>query len=197
MHTPVQLFKKRRKITELSDEEVVKLIVESQRADDFEVLYNRYVTIVYRRCLSLTNNEDLAKDLTHDIFLKVFINLSKFEGKSKFSTWLYRIVFNFCMDHLRKGIKEVNQIDELAEINDVDDELNEKQLLEMKVEQLESVLKLISIEDKSVLLMKYQDDHSIKEMAEILDLSESAVKMRIKRAKAKAVDLFNELKNNN
>ncbi len=176
----------------MSDEEIVKRIVHSQKADDFEIIYNRYVTKVYHKCLSLTKDEELAKDLSHDIFLKVFINLSKFNEKSKFSTWLYRVVFNYCMDHLRKNEK-TSTTEELIEINDEEDLSNEKQLLEMKVEMLTKVLEALPIEEKSILLMKYQDDHSIKEMMVILDISESAVKMRLKRAKAKAIALYKEM----
>ncbi|WP_337994796.1 RNA polymerase sigma factor [Polaribacter ponticola] len=63
----------------------------------------------------------------------------------------------------------------------------------MKSEKLVKALSLIDIKEKMILLMKYQDDMSIKEISEVLDIGESAVKMRIKRAKQKVVIAYEEL----
>lgn len=74
-----------------------------------------------------------------------------------------------------------------------DNDVPDQELLEMEVKQLKKVLEEIPVDDKAILLMKYQDDMSIKEIAEILGKTESAVKMRIKRAKAKAQHFRNKL----
>ena len=71
--------------------------------------------------------------------------------------------------------------------------MRDEELLSMEVHQLKQVLEKIPEGDKAVLLMKYQDDLSIKEIAEIFDKSESAIKMKIKRAKAKAQKTKHEL----
>ncbi|MBL4592223.1 MAG: RNA polymerase sigma factor [Flavobacteriales bacterium] len=178
---------------DLSDDEIIDLIINQKQTDYFQHLYLRYSPVVYNKCIALANDKDIAKDLTHDIFLKVFLNLSKFKSKSKFSTWLYSITYNFCIDFLKKEQKQIEKVEEIIDITDEEDEDYEKQLLEIKVDKLQQVLDSISIEDKSILLMKYQDDYSIKEIQNILGLSESAVKMRIKRAKAKAVDTYKNL----
>ena len=75
-----------------------------------------------------------------------------------------------------------------------DDTINEKILLEMKVKNLRKVLELIPPEDKYVLLLKYQEDKSIKEIAQIFGKTESAIKMKIKRAKEKAVRVSKQFK---
>ncbi len=188
------MFKKPPKIEDLTDSEIIDLIINKKKTDYFQHLYLRYSPIVYNKCIALANDKDIAKDLTHDIFLKVFLNLSNFKGKSKFSTWLYSITYNFCIDFLKKEHKQNEKIEEIIEITDEQNEVYEKQLLEIKVDKLQQVLNSISIENKSILLMKYQDDYSIKEIQEILELSESAVKMRIKRAKAKAIDAYKVLR---
>jgi len=190
------LFRRKLKIEDLSDDEIIDLIINQKRTDYFHHLYLRYSFVVYNKCISLANDKNIAKDLTHDIFLKVFLNLSKFKGESKFSTWLYRITYNFCIDFLKREKKQTEKIGEIEEIIDItneEDEIYEKQLLEIKVDKLQQVLNSISIENKSILLMKYQDDCSIKEIQDILGLSESAVKMRIKRAKAKAIEAHKNL----
>lgn len=165
--------------------------MEKKRHDDFGILYDRYAEKVYHKCISFVKDVDLAQDLAHDVFLKTFLNLSKFEGKSKFSTWLYSLTYNFCIDYLRKNNKTMVNSDEvLVNIPDDDDEKNEKELLSIASERLQHVLELIPADDKMILLMKYQDDLSVKEIQGALELSESAVKMRVKRAKAKAVEVY-------
>jgi RNA polymerase sigma-70 factor (ECF subfamily) len=184
------LFKKKHKIEDLTDDEIIDLIINQKKTDYFQHLYLRYSPVVYNKCIALANDKDIAKDLTHDIFLKVFLNLSNFKGKSQFSTWLYSITYNFCIDFLKKERNQIEKTEEIDDITDEQDEIYEKQLLAIKVDKLQQVLDSISIENKSILLMKYQDDYSIKEIQEILNISESAVKMRIKRAKSKAIDAY-------
>ena len=97
------LFKKKAKPdNELSDEELVAELQRAMDADRFGVLYDRYTAKVYQKCVGMTTDKELAHDLTHDIFLKAFVNLSKFDHRSKFGTWLYSITYNYCLDHLRK-----------------------------------------------------------------------------------------------
>ena len=175
----------------MSDEGLVKVIVESKSHDDFGVLYDRYSEKVYHKCISFVKDLDLAQDLTHDIFLKVFLNLSMFNHKSKFSTWLYSLTYNFCIDYLRKNNKVRTESDAtLANIPDNEDDRNEKELLSLRAERLVTVLDLMNPDDKAVLLMKYQDDMSVKDLEDALMISESAVKMRVKRARAKAVEFY-------
>lgn len=165
--------------------------MEKKRHDDFGILYDRYAEKVYHKCISFVKDVDLAQDLAHDVFLKTFLNLAKFEGKSKFSTWLYSLTYNFCIDYLRKNNKTMVNSDEvLVNIPDDDDEKNERELLSIASERLQDVLESIPADDKMILLMKYQDDLSVKEIQGALELSESAVKMRVKRAKAKAVEVY-------
>lgn len=181
----------KRKKKNLSDEDLVKVIVESKSHDDFGIIYDRYAEKVYHKCISFVKDLDLAQDLTHDIFLKVFVNLSRFSHKSKFSTWLYSLTYNFCIDYLRKNNKVRNETDEaLTNIPDNEDDRNEKELLSLRAERLAIVLDLMNPDDKAVLLMKYQDDMSVKDIEDALMISESAVKMRVKRARSKAVELY-------
>ena len=187
-HSHTKLLKRKKK--NLSDEDLVKVIVESKSHDDFGILYDRYSEKVYHKCISFVKDLDLAQDLTHDIFLKVFVNLSRFSHKSKFSTWLYSLTYNFCIDYTRKNGKvRFEGDDKLTNIPDNEDDRNEKEILSLRAERLGAVLDLISPDDKAVLLMKYQDEMSVKDIETVLGLSESAVKMRVKRARAKAVEM--------
>ncbi len=138
-----------------------------------------------------------SEDLSHDIFLKVFVNLSSFKERSKFSTWIYRITHNFCIDFLKKRNKgSTVNLGEFPDVLIENEEENERKIFQLKAENLVAVLNEIDPEDKAILLMKYQDESSIADISEVLEIGESAAKMRIKRAKAKAVVIMNNLYKN-
>ncbi|MGL5274090.1 RNA polymerase sigma factor [Myroides sp.] len=75
----------------------------------------------------------------------------------------------------------------------IEDEISDEEIFSLSVDKLQESLVKLDPEDKIVLLMKYQDDKSIKEIATLLDLGESAVKMRLHRAKKKIVEIYNSL----
>jgi len=178
-----------------SDEEIVAEYLSTQNVAYFDVLYRRYSTKIFGKCISLLKNEMQAQDAMQDIFMKILLNLSKFSGKSKFSTWIYSITYNFCIDLIRKKKKDKSiLVDDISRVHDTpDDDIEDRFLLETSVNRLKVVLEKIPIDDKSVLMMKYQDDMSIRDIGEVLDKSESAIKMKIKRAKQKFKLIHSEL----
>lgn len=180
----------------LSDEDLVKEIVKSNDTLLFEVLYDRFAFVVYNKCLGFSKDEDEAKDLAQDVFLKLFIKLSSFKGKSKFSTWLYAFTYNHCVNYVNRNVdrkmkKQSVEVEVVEDVVDLDSEGEE--FIEMRVEKLKEALDLILPDEKMLLLMKYQDFMSIKEIGVLLDLGESAVKMRLKRAKDKLVEVYTEI----
>ena len=178
----------------MKDIEVIHSYLNSQASLCFSLLHNRYAPKIYSKCISLLKEEALAQDATQEIFMKIFLNLARFGEKAKFSTWVYSITYNYCIDYLRKKKKQKSIFsDELENAPDIVDEVKDEALLSMEVHQLKKVLEHIPTGDRAVLLMKYQDELSIKEIATILDKSESAIKMKIKRAKAKAQKTKHEL----
>lgn len=179
----------------MTDEELVAKISKTNDTVLFGVLYDRYEHLVYNKCYGFVRSTDEAKDLTQDVFLHVFIKLTTFNGKSKFSTWLYSVTYNFCVNYLnrdkeRKISSHSNQIEEQY---DLAIEVNDFSLYQMQVSKLEKALTLIPPEDRMILQMKYQDEVPIKELQEVLELSESAVKMRLSRAKIKIIEVYNKL----
>ncbi|MDO5636529.1 MAG: RNA polymerase sigma factor [Myroides sp.] len=180
-----------------SDNELVKLIVVDKNTHYFSILYDRYAKYVYNKCFSFVNSEDEAQDLTHDIFIKIYINLKSFKGESKLSTWIYSIVYNFCITYVNGKTKKSGMSEEIIDnlfddTLDIIDEDNDKDLFEINYAKLQELLKLLPINDRVVLLMKYQDDLSIKEIADIMNLKQSTVKMRLHRAKKKILELREE-----
>jgi len=171
-----------------SDEELVRYYIENQDNRYFENLYERYSQKVYQKCISLVKDSAIAEDLTHDIFFKVITKLSTFKEDSRFSTWLYSITYNQCMDQLRVIKKRgENNMDEKFDYPDGDapdlDVIFEGGDIEIK--RLKQAMDKLNAEEKGVLMMKYQDDLSIKEIAGIFKATESAVKMRLLRSREK------------
>jgi RNA polymerase sigma factor (sigma-70 family) len=172
----------------LSDEDLVRLFVEKQENQYFEILYERYSEKVYRKCLSFVKDTAKAEDFTHDIFLKLITSLPSYKETAKFSTWLYSITYNYCVDKVRtiKKLAE-GELDEEFDLEDLEDDT---ELREIEAQRLRHALDKVSADEKAILLMKYQEDLSIKEIAELFGVTESAVKMRLLRAKEKVKKIF-------
>ncbi|QHI39130.1 ECF RNA polymerase sigma factor SigW [Kordia antarctica] len=181
-----------------SDEDLVAQIVATNNTLLYSTLYDRYGKKVYNKCYSFARNEEEAKDLTQDVFLKLFIKLNTFKGTSKFSTWLYSFTYNFCVNYVnRDKARKMNDASDSMDNHDYYlshmEDINEEELFELKVSKLETALDQIEPEDKSILLLKYQDDTSVKELQKILSIGESAVKMRLKRARIRIVEEYKKL----
>lgn len=185
-------------ITKLSDEDLVSAIVKTNDTLLFEVLYDRFATMVYNKCYGFAKDEDEAKDLTQDVFLKLFVKLASFNGKSKFSTWLYAFTYNHCVNYVTRNTAkkfEKQSVDYTDIQNLPEDHDDDSEFSEMRVDKLKKALELVSPDEKMILLLKYQDNLSIKEIVMVLGVGESAVKMRIKRAKEKLLTVYaNHLK---
>lgn len=181
----------------LSDEDLVKAIVLKNDTLLFEILYDRYDKLVYNKCRGFSKHDDEAEDLTQDIFLKLFVKLKTFKGKSKFSTWLYSFTYNHCVNYVNRSTakkieKQSVDTDNLKDEHYGSQEQDDADIQNLKVEKLKEALEKISPEEKMILLLKYQDSLSIKDLCGVLDIGESAVKMRLKRAKEKLVNVYNE-----
>ena len=181
---------------DLSDEDLVIQIVSTNNTLLFEILYDRYAKVVFNKCLGFSKSEDEAEDLAQDIFLKLFVKLSTFKGNSKFSTWLYAFSYNHCVNYVNrstaKKIEKKSVTTDNIEDTYYNPEEDDNEIQQLKVENLKFALEKISPEEKMILLLKYQDYLSIKELVEIFDIGESAIKMRLKRAKEKLVNVYNE-----
>ncbi len=168
-----------------SDEELVRLFVLTQKNSFFEELYERYADKVYRKCLTLVKDSARAEDFTHDIFLKLIFKLGSFKEEARFSTWLYSITYNYCMDQLRVNKKrgETNLEEELEV---ADEDVDVSVLIEERdtdARRLHRAIDHLSTEERSILMMKYLDDLSIRDIASVFRITESAVKMRLLRSR--------------
>lgn len=176
---------------ELSDTEIIEKI-KSDPSRYFRVLYERYYKKVLDKCFSFAKNRELAEELAEDVFSKTYEKLSSFKQKSSFSSWLYAITYNHCIDYLREKknlhYPNWNQQNELPEIVDESEEV----LSDITYENLLQILERVHPEEKALLLMKYQDDLSIRDISKALRISDDAAKMRLKRARTRVVYLYTQ-----
>lgn len=179
------------------DKELIEEIIATNNTLLFTKLYDRYSKKVYNKCFSFVRNEEEAKDLTQDVFIKLFTKLKSYEGKSKFSTWLFSFTYNFCSNYVRDKSRKKEDMSVPIEnhehyLSDVED-VPEDELFDMKVNKLKIALENLDADDKAILLLKYQDDVTVKELMVLHGISESAVKMRLKRARVRVLDEHNKL----
>ena len=174
-----------------TDEDLIKNIDQDRRLVQ-TVLYNRYEKLIYYKAISMLKDEHMAKDLTHDIFIKIFTSIGQFQGRSKFSLWVHSISFNTCVKFLNKN-KRIKIFDIDEELNNNEDssreDINDKKLLELRLESLQEYMLELKEEERYLMLMKYIDGLTIREISEITKIKESAIKMKLKRTKVK---LFNK-----
>ncbi|WP_080240386.1 RNA polymerase sigma factor [Spirosoma rigui] len=175
----------------LNDEEVIRKYLNTKPNDCFETLYNRYVGKVYNRCLSMTKDTEKAQDFTHDIFIRMFARLDRFEERSTFSTWLYSISYNYCVDQLRVSKRlTTTELD-----SNIDCQLptnEDAERAEYSLQLLAQAMNSIAPQEALILRMKYQEGLDVQQIAATLSLKNSAVKMRLKRARDRVRDLCGE-----
>ncbi|MFH0972934.1 MAG: RNA polymerase sigma factor [Patescibacteria group bacterium] len=169
---------------------MIILFQTNQEKESFEKLYDKYIDIVYRKCLSYLENYEDAQDAAQEVWIKVYFALSSFERRSVFSTWLYRITVNYCITALKKR-KYFFSLNELEEAGfEIEDLYPNIEILISNREDVTKVLSVLSKDMEVLLLMKYAEGYTYDEIAQITGLGVSAVKMRIARAKKQLQNAF-------
>jgi RNA polymerase sigma-70 factor (ECF subfamily) len=174
------------------ENELVKL---ASKGDEqaFEQLVKIYEKRVYTMALRLVGNADDAFDIAQEAFIRVYRSLSGFKGEAKFSTWIYRIVSNLCIDFNRRTKRfrqvplEYSDEDESFEISIPDDRYDPERELERSeiTRAVESALESLTPEHKEIFILRELNGMSYAEIADIMDLEEGTVKSRLFRARDK------------
>lgn len=172
-----------------------KLIKLAQKGNSsaFEKLIIKYERNIYNICLRMLNDEHEAYDAAQEVCMKIWRQIHTFEGNSKFSTWIYRIATNQCLDMLRK-YKNKNEISIYQTNKNSDDEWildikDEKADMDKHMEHLalQDIMQLalseLKDEYKEVIILRELQNQSYDEIGDILNLSQGTVKSRLSRAR--------------
>lgn len=172
----------------LSDEQLIYGVLDGNN-ENFGVIYSRYFSKVYAKCYSFSRNHDDAFDHTQEILLKAINNAGSFAGNSKFSTWLYSIATNYCITQTVKRnrifFEEVQTGKMIAETDFGIEEFEERYKREELEDNIDAFLEQLSDEEKEILILKYRKNYSIKDLQLEYNLTASAIKMRLLRARLK------------
>ena len=171
------------------------LIEKSKKGDivAFEKLIETYQTKVFNIAYNMLNNYDDANDVAQEVFIRVYKSIKNFKGESSFSTWLYRITTNVCLDEIRKRKnRNVVSIDEDIPFDDgevtrqiVDDSPTPDIIAEKKElrEIVNDAIDKLSEEHKTVIVLRELQGLSYEEISNIINCPERTVKSRINRAR--------------
>ena len=181
----------------LKDEQLVSNYLNGDN-NSLGILYNRYYSKVYHKCLSFTHDQDDAYDTAQDVLMKAFSNVESFKGTSKFSTWLFSITSNHCISQAAKSKKECRMDAHSAYTLIADDFDDEEYDARYRREEMEinigEYLMQLPATDRKILMLKYLQNYSVKDLQKELGLSISAVKMRLLRARRKIEQIINDQK---
>jgi RNA polymerase sigma-70 factor (ECF subfamily) len=180
-------------LKELADEELcAKVAQHDQQA--FELLVERHQARAYRLACSILSNEADARDVSQDAFIRLYESAHRFDGRSRFSTWFYRVLVNLCIDHRRRR-KWWGKLLPLAGPGDDPDEPgidppsadpqpDQAAIGRESAGQLGEALKRLSPNQRTAVLLQVQEGLSSREIAQVLNCSENTARVHIHRGLA-------------
>jgi RNA polymerase sigma-70 factor, ECF subfamily len=177
---------------ELSSEELMARVAKGDD-DAFEILVNRHQTSVLNLIYRFIGDRAQAKDLAQEVFLKVWQAAKSYEAKAKFTTWIYRITVNLCLNELKSARRRrwfpfhrsdgdsENAIEET--FSDGSPTAEDLLLAKERSRQISDALQSLPDNQRMALILRRYDDLSYEEIARILNCSVSAVESLLVRAK--------------
>jgi RNA polymerase sigma-70 factor (ECF subfamily) len=157
-------------------------------SDAYAFLVNKYKSMAYSLALKLVKNREDAEEIAQDAFIKAYQSLGQFKGSSKFSTWLYRIVYNTSISKLRRTSAEVVRLEDSSvgekESSEVIDAYYKLQDQERK-KFLDLVLEKLEPDENFLVTLYYYDEKDLDEISQITGLTRNNVKVKIFRARQK------------
>ena len=159
-------------------------------------LIQKHEKYAYTLAMRILKNREDAEEAAQDAFIKAYHSLKTFEGKSKFTTWLYKIVYNEAVGRLRKTKTYTIQLEEVEDLpvnsNDYLDGLSSMQLEERK-KIIQRGLDLMKPAESAALTLFYLDEQSIKEIEVIMGLTSSHVKILLHRGRKSLLDSLQKI----
>ncbi len=179
------------------------LIIDKVKSGDlsaFNVLIDEYKNMAFTLALKLMKSREDAEEVTQDAFLKAYTKIHQFEGKSKFSTWLYTIVYHTALTRLRKKQLPVDHSQLGQEENLIGYSESDKEWRKLQKEERSSYIQLalskLSADDQVAITLFYLNENSLQEICEITSWEISNVKVRLHRARKRLLKALESLLDN-
>lgn len=171
---------------ELTDIQIIEEIRKGEK-ERYALLMKKYNQRLYRICKGYFKDEAEIEDVMQDTYVKAFQNIEKFESRSQFATWLTKILINECLQRLKK-MNRLTLIDHNEEnketMNLTDNQNPETESLNKELKQLlESYIEQLPEKYRLVFIMREIEKINVEETSEVLNISQSNVKVRLNRAK--------------
>lgn len=170
----------------------IKRVLNGDR-DAYAYLVDKYKAMVFSLALRITSNREEAEEIAQDAFVRAYQSLGSFRGKAKFSSWLYRIVYNTGISHLRKqekgriSIDDTNISDSLyTESNKLHESLSQSE----REKYLEIALNTLDEDERFFVVLYYYEERDLEEIAEIAGLTKTNTKVRLFRARKKMLQVL-------
>ena len=185
-------------MTASEEREIIDRVLDGDK-DAFELLVLENQKNVYNLALKMTGDEEDALDISQEAFLRAYIKLKGFRGDSRFSVWLYRLVYNLCVDFIRKRPRD--QVVSLT-YKDADGETYDLEIPDERDVPEEAILKHEKSKDiaegigelvpkhREILVMREITGMSYDEIAVVLSINEGTVKSRLARARKNLADIL-------
>jgi len=181
-------------MTTFNDQDCIQKILEGD-IQKFSILVNQYKDLVYTLALRMCKNKEEAEEVSQDTFIKVYKSLNTFKNESKFSTWLYRIAYNTCLDNLRKNKRQQQtvSIDEFTE-NQLKtlDNIFETMEQEERKQTIQNCLQRLPSEDNFLLTLYYFEELSLNEISKIINAKPNYVKVKLYRSRKRLTSILKE-----
>lgn len=160
--------------------------------NSFAILVDNYKDMVFSLALKIMRNREEAEEVSQDTFIKAFRSLHSFKGDSKFSTWLYKITYNNCMDRTKRISRSYNAqtIDTVVE-NKIESSESILDSIERKerAKLIEQCLEELPQEERLILWMFYYQELSLKEIIDVTSYTQANLKVKLHRARKKLLKI--------
>lgn len=177
------------KVVEESMQDISKELLTQASTGDiqaFEEIYRLASSFVYSVALRVTRNADEAKEVSQDVFIKIYNNLRSFRFRSSFKTWLYRITTNTALNALKKSSKNINRrVDYDVALKANDDSATATHAIEMDDNKklLSSLLDMLNPDQRACIVLREIEGLNYREISKALSININTVRSRLKRAR--------------
>ncbi|WP_068472740.1 RNA polymerase sigma factor [Saccharicrinis aurantiacus] len=170
--------------------------IKSGKVEAYSALVDKYKRMAYTLALSITKHSEDAEEVAQDAFVKAYKNLNTFKGKSKFSTWLYQIIYRTALSkvrikkHFNQNIDDLNEIDINLDSYQIDhlERFDKKKIIKIAISKLKE-------DEAFILVLYYYQELSIEEISKTTELSSSNVKVKLHRARKNMLAILQKLMN--